>query len=314
MKRFRTINWPEYNKALIQRGSINLWLSEEVIAAWTWPPHEGRNGRPRKYSDEAIICALTIRAVFNLPLRAVEGFLRSLFQRIGIDLPVPSYSVICRRAEELKGRLPKLSTRRPTDLVLDSSGMKIYGEGEWKVRIHGKGKRRTWRKVHIALDPHSQVVVVSDLTGQNEADAQAGAAMMQSVPKTVQRVFGDGAYDGRPFRRAVHRRGATTIVPPCKGATVSRPASADTKDRDDAVSTIAGLGGGDEGRKAWKELTGYHIRSLVETAFSRIKTIFGHHLSSRTMDRQSVEFHIKCLILNRFTKLGMPKGYWEQVA
>ena len=314
MKRRRIINWTEYSRALVQRGSVSLWLSAEVIAKWSSPDHGWRNGRPREYSDEAILCLLAIRAVFNLPLRALHGFVRDLFERLGVQLKVPHFTTIGRRAAALSKKLPKLSGRLPTDIVLDSSGLKIYGEGEWKVRQHGVGKRRTWRKLHIALDPHSQEILVGELTPANEADGPKGADLLSKVPKTVRRAFGDGGYDGRSFRKAAKQREIRPIVPPPRNARMSSKNTPEYPERDEAIAVITGLGGGEVGRKAWKALSGTHIRSLVETTFSRLKTLLGAALRSRTVETQCTEAHIKCLILNRFTKLGMPKGFWEGAA
>jgi hypothetical protein len=150
--KYRIRNWPEYNKALVQRGSITLWFSEESIKKWhDSPKAKGEKGRPRIYSDDAILCALLVRAVYHLPLRALQGFLFSLILSLGLKLLVPSYSQMSRRAKDLHKELKKLSSRRPCDIIFDSTGLKVYGEGEWKVRQDGVSKRRTWRKLHIGL-------------------------------------------------------------------------------------------------------------------------------------------------------------------
>lgn len=314
MKRRRIINWTQYSKALVQRGSISLWLSDEVIKKWNHPEHQWRNGRPHEYSDDAILCLLAIRAVYNLALRALQGFVQNLFERLGIKLKVPHFTTIARRAAALSSRLPKLSNRRPTDIVLDSSGLKIYGEGEWKIRQHGVGKRRTWRKLHIALDPHTHEIMIGELTTATEADCRMGASLLRCVPKSVKRVFGDGAYDKKTFRKSAQEQRMKPIVPPPRNAKMSSDPSDPCRERDEAIACIELFGGNEEGRKAWKILSGYHIRSLVETAFFRIKTLFGSRLRSRLMTTQRTEAHIKCFILNRFSNLGMPKGFWEDVA
>ncbi len=175
--------------------------------------------------------------------------------------------------------------------MLDSSGLKIYGEGEWKVRQHGVGKRRTWRKLHIALDPHSQEIIVGELTLANEADGPKGADLLSKVPKTVRRAFGDGGYDGRSFRKAAKQREIRPIVPPPRNARMSSKNTLKYPERDEAIAVITGLGGGEGGRKAWEVLSGYHIRSLVETTFSRLKTLFGAALRSRTVETQRTEAH-----------------------
>lgn len=155
MKKYSIKNWSEYNTSLIARGSLTVWVDDDIAEKWQASNKEKRTGHPLVYSDEAILMALTIRFVYNLPLRALEGFLGSVLTILGLSLKVPCYTQICRRAKNLEKALNRLSKRRPTDIVFDSTGLKVYGEGEWKVRIHGTSKRRTWRKLHIAMDPNS---------------------------------------------------------------------------------------------------------------------------------------------------------------
>lgn len=309
MATYRIRNWHEYNGALKKRGNLTIWFSEDAMEQWHNQAHTGQKGRPRIYSDEAIVCALVLREVFHLPLRALEGFLASLIVMLKICLPIPSYTQISRRSKDLGKALKRLSNRRPTDLVFDSTGLKVYGEGEWKVRQHKASKRRTWRKLHIAMDPNSGEIMICELTTCSAGDAETAKPMMKKAPKTVRTVYGDGAYDSGEFRKTAHAKGATVIVPPPRNAKVDlhsdEPA---VQARNDAIFTIIGLGGGDAARKLWKILRGYHVRSLVETTMYRIKQLLGSSLRSRTMDRQSTEARVKCLVINRMTKLGMPRS------
>lgn len=316
MKTYRIKNWPQYNRSLIQRGSMNFWFSEEAIKKWRSTSHTGERGRPQEYSDDAILCALLIRTVYSLPLRALEGLLKSIATSLELDIKIPSYTQICRRAKALKRVLRKLSKKRPKDVVFDSTGLKVYGEGEWKVRQHGASKRRVWRKLHLAVDPDSKEIIVSDLTtnGVGSGDAQIGKKMMKQVPKGVKRVFGDGAYDSTEFRQEVESLGAETIVPPPRDG-VTHPNTTDpaiTK-RNDAILEISGLGGDDPARKLWKILRDYHRRSLAETTMYRIKQLTGGNLRSREWERQCVEGYIKCFVINKMTQLGMPDSVWEAV-
>jgi hypothetical protein len=317
MKQYCIENWSKYNKSLIQRGSITLWFSDDALGKWHSTYHTGEKGHPQVYSDEAILCALLVRTVYHLSLRALEGFLLSIVALLDLTIRVPSYTQISRRTKSLGKALKKLSNRRPCDIVFDSTGLKVYGEGEWKVRQHGVSKRRTWRKLHIGMDPASGEVIVAELTdnGAGAGDGETAQKLIKKVPRGVGRVFGDGAYDGIDFRRAIEEIGAEPIIPPPRKAVVHwaelDPALAK---RADAVREIAGLGGNDDARKLWKILKGYHKRSLGETAMYRIKQLTGSSLRSREWKRQRVEAYIKCLVINKMTNLGMPKGIWKEAA
>ncbi len=311
-QRYRITNWAEYNRSLIERGSVTIWIDDEAAKKWLAPKEKGVNGRPKTYSDDAILIALTLRVVFKLPLRALEGFLKSLITLMHVALPVPSYSQISRRAGSLGKRLKKLSRRRPTDVVFDSTGLKIYGEGEWKVRTHGVSKRRTWRKLHLAIDPSSGEILVAELTDNSKGDAQMAEGMIDKVHGNVQRVYGDGAYDSHDLRKKIAAKKAEPKIPPPRNAVPGDPIDEATRKRNEAISAIKGLGDDDDARALWKKLEGYHTRSLVETTMFRFKTIFGGNLRSRTWENQQIEAHVKCLVLNRMSKLGMPIGYWEE--
>ncbi len=316
MKRYQIHNWSQYNKSLIQRGSITLWISEETASHWYSTTHTRERGRPEVYSNDAILCALLIRTAFRLPLRALQGFLSSIIVLMKLSLRPPSYTQICRRACDLRKHLRKLSSRLPRDIVFDSTGLKVYGEGEWKVRQHGASKRRVWRKLHIGLDPDSGEIIVAEMTdnGIGSGDGVTAKELMKKLPKGVKRVFGDGAYDGFEFRRTVERAGAVPIVPPPRDAVVHASDDTTVRSRNDSILEIMGLGGDDEARRLWKVLKGYHKRSLVETTMYRIKQLTGGELRSREWERQCTESYIKCLYVNKITKLGMPKGQWKQAA
>lgn len=317
MKIYRIKNWSQYNKSLVQRGSINFWFSEESIKKWKSTSHTCERGRPQEYSDDAILCALLIRTVYHLPLRALEGLLKSLALLLELDIKIPSYTQICRRAKGLQKTLKKLSRKRPRDIVFDSTGLKVYGEGEWKVKQHGASKRRIWRKLHLGVDPDSKEIILNDLTTNSigSGDGQTGKKMMKKVPKGVKRVFGDGAYDSIGFRKEVDRAGAEAIVPPPKDAVVHLDTTdAAIRKRNDAILEIGGLGGNDGARKLWKVLKNYHRRSLAETTMYRIKQLTGGNLRSREWERQCVEGYVKCLVINKMTEIGMPDSVWEESA
>ncbi len=310
--KYKIRNWSQYNTALVNRGSITLWFTPEVIAKWRHVGHTGEKGRPREYSDDAILCILLIRMSYKLPLRMGVGFLKSIVQLLNLDLKIPSYTQVCRRAKSLGKALKRLSRRRPAHIVFDSTGLKVYGEGEWKVRVHGKSKRRTWRKLHIGIDPISQEIIVAELTSNatGSGDALVARKMIKKVPKGIRSVRGDGAYDDLAFRRDISALGAEIIVPPPRDAVVHPSRDPAILNRNRTILEIQGLGGDDQARKLWKKLKGYHVRSLVETAMYRFKQINGSQMYSREFSRQKTEAYIKCMILNKFTTLGMPIGEW----
>ncbi len=303
-------NWKEYNKSLIKRGSITIWFSEDAIEKWIAKKEKGKQGHPIIYSNDAILTALMIRAVFHLPLRSLQGFLASLVMLMRIALPIPCYTQICRRAKSLGRELNKFSKKNVTDLVIDSTGLKVYGEGEWKVRRHGYSKRRTWRKMHLAVCPDSNEIIFEILTENNVSDSDIYPKFLEACPKTVERTYGDGAYDTESCYQASANHGSIPIIPPQRNAIFHKNAPQHMERRNNSVLEILGLGGDEEARKLWKKLKGYHRRSLGETAMFRFKQLFGNNLRSRNIETQRAETRAKCEALNIMTKLGMPESEW----
>lgn len=306
--KYRIRNWNEYNKSLIQRGSLTVWLSEDAVKKWLAPREIGKKGRPELFSDDAILTALMIRFVFHLPLRALQGFLISLILLLSAGLPVPSYTQICRRAKTLGQELKKLSRKSISDIVIDSTGLKVYGEGEWKVRQHGVSKRRTWRKVHLAVCPDSHEILLEMLTENKVADCAVYPELLKALPKSVKRTFADGAYDTEGCYAANLKHGSEPVIPPNRNAVFRKEASRSMEARNNNLLEIVGLGGDDRARKLWKKLKKYHRRSLAETAMFRFKRIFGSDLRSRMFETQRAESRAKCEALNTMTRLGMPKS------
>ena len=159
----RIKNWNQYNQALINRGSLDVWISADLLEQWGVSEQSGKRGRPRVFSDECILLMLTLRVVFSLPLRALQGFVTSLFDMRGFSLPVPSYTQICRRSKALDKKLKRLTRRRPKRIVLDSTGLKVYGDGEWKAKKHGSKKQRRWVKLHLSLCPDTHTIIDMEL-------------------------------------------------------------------------------------------------------------------------------------------------------
>jgi len=305
--RYRIRNWRDYNRSLVQRGSITIWFSQDAIDKWHANP-TGKRGRPSRYSDDAILTALLIRFVFHLPLRALEGFLSSLVSTMCISLHIPSYSQICRRAQLLGKDLKRLTKRRITDLVIDSTGLKVYGEGEWKVRQHGYSKRRTWRKLHLAICADTNEILFVKLTDSKTSDHKIYPQFVEHAPKTVKRTYGDGAYDRMICFQANFNHGSSPIIPPQRNGRCRVDAPDHLLERNKSLLEIKGLGGDEEARKLWKKLKGYHRRSLAETGMYRFKTLFGRDLKCRTFQGQQSEAYVKVRALNIMTSLGMPQS------
>jgi hypothetical protein len=304
--KYRVKNWSDYNKSLINRGSITFWFSEDTLKKWILSEQTGKLGRARIYSDEAILCALMIREVYRLPLRMLQGFLKSLFLILDFNLPVPSYSQISRRSGCLNKKLKRLFKREAKDIVFDSSGLKVHGEGEWKVRQHGQSKRRTWRKIHIGMDPHTGEILLCEMTKNSASDSSVACQLLDEVEGKIERGFGDGAYDDQRFRKKVASKGGKAIVPPDRKAVYKGFADDAMRQRDLDIAAIHILGADETARKLWKKLIDYHQRSLSETAFSRIKRLLGPILKARKFENQKVECQVKCLIMNKMLSLGMP--------
>jgi len=303
--RYKVRNWPEYNLALKNRFRLTVLMSEEVFSGWYASP-SGRRGAPRRYSDLAIRFALTLRVLFNLPLRGCEGFVGDVLRLLGMVLGCPDYTTLCRRGKMLNIALPRLRDGERIYMVVDSSGLKIYGEGEWKVRVHGKSKRRTWRKLHIGVDADTGVIVAGALTTAEVHDSEMLPGLLSGMKGVLEAVGGDGAYDTREDHDAISEVGAKALIPPRKGAKIWRHGN--RKDpphmRDEILRYIR-----KHGRKKWKEDSGYHRRSLAETAVFRIKNTFGDRLRSHTLENQKTEAMLRLEILNRMTALGMPDSY-----
>lgn len=297
----RVCNWHQYNKALISRGSLTLWIDSRSVDAWLDQDAPTRRGRRRTYADVAILCALTLRGVYHLPLRATAGLVSSVLRLLELELPAPDYSTLCRRARSLEVPLSVPTRRSPLHLVVDSTGLKVYGEGEWKVRLHGVDKRRTWRKLHLMIEHRGQTVVAAAISDKDVLDRHAVTGLLWQVEGRVTEVLGDGAYDYAVCYEAISERGAKASIPPKARARLWGKPQAKSRDENVKLMRRVGLG-------KWKQKVGYHRRSLVETAMMRLKTIFSQKLKARTFERQEVEARVRCAALNRMTELGMPQS------
>lgn len=303
---YRVKNWSNYETALVQRGSITFWLSDDFEKTWMYVGEKQR-GSQFEYSDQAILVMWTVKEVFHLTNRGVEGFVRSVFQMMKIDLPVPDHSTLSKRGKELKVKLPKKRTPRLT-IVMDSTGLKIYGEGEWKVRQHGVSKRRTWRKLHVGATPEDGEIQAVILTENSVSDGDAVETLLQQMEQEIAKFAADGAYDQRKVYDSLnaHSPEVDILIPPRKSARIWKHGNTKTQrlKRDQNLRSIR-----KQGRQAWKKQSGYHVRSLAETTMFRLKTIFGDELSARLIETQTTQALVRCAALNRMTQLGMPHSY-----
>lgn len=303
---YRVKNWSDYDKALVQRGSITFWISADFERTWLYAGEKQR-GSQFDYTDQAILIMLTVKEVFHLTNRGVEGFVRSVFRMMKINLPVPDHSTLSKRGKDLKVTLPK-KTGQSLNIVMDSTGLKIYGEGEWKVRQHGVSKRRTWRKLHVGANPEDGEIQAVLLTENNVSDDQAVKALLGQVEPTIIDFAADGAYDKRKVYDSLnaHSPEVNILIPPRKNARIWKHGNTKTDrlKRDENLRAIR-----KDGRKEWKKNSGYHVRSLAETTIFRLKTIFGNELSARLLETQTTQALVRCAALNKMTHLGMPQSY-----
>jgi IS5 family transposase len=300
--RYKVKNWSAYNQALKQRGSLEIWIDNGVEKQWYYQG-ESQRGAQYRYSNSCIQMACIIREVYHLGYRQTQGFLESLTAQLGWQVQVPDYSVINRRHKDLHIAVKGVNKGRKY-IVIDSTGAKVYGEGEWKVRQHGWTKHRTWRKIHLAVDESSGVVESCAMTTNSVDDAAMVATLLDEVEGRINKVAADGAYDKKKVYRELEKRKIKPIIPPRTGARITKHGNCTGRQlpRDKAIRQIR-----KHGRKQWKKRSGYHRRSIAESTVFRLKTIFTDKLSSRVLDHQKVEVNIRCYALNKMTHLGMPQ-------
>lgn len=299
--KYRVANWPKYERALVQRGDVTLWLSTDAIAAWR-PPPSGHPGGQKKFSNHAIETALTLRLVFRLPLRQAEGFLRSVLSLMDVDLEAPDHTTLSRRSQDLEVWCRRIPATGPVDLMVDSTGLSIVGEGEWAAAKHGGRGQRGWKKLHLGVD-RSGVIVAQALTDPTVDDATIGVDLIEAVNDDIGRVTADAAYDTIAFYNTAAARGATVVVPPNRTARVSRRRPRSSA-RDRTIKRVTQIG-----RRLWKKESGYHRQARVENASFRYKSILGDALRARSPHGRVAEARVACNVLNQMTALGRPESY-----
>ncbi len=303
---YRIRNWPEYNKSLVKRGSLTVWFDKESLENWHNIEQEGLRGRPKQYADAAIICMLTLKVVFTMPLRARQGFVESLIGLLELPIKAANYTTVCRRQKALEIPLKKFKSGESLHAVFDSTGLKVFGEGEWKVRQHGYTKRRTWRKLHLGIDEATGEIIASVLSTNDMHDSEVFPDLVNQIEETINQASADKAYDSFANYDLLEKLGAKVTIPPREKAKIRQHGNSAKTPllRDENIRQIRKLG-----KKTWKNENGYHRRSIAENAMFRFKKILGDDLKSILFENQCVEAFIKCNVLNSMTNLGMPMSY-----
>jgi hypothetical protein len=300
--KYRVSNWSKYDRALLQRGDVTLWISENAVASWR-PTPTGRRGAQRKFSDHAIETALTLRLVFRLPLRQAEGFLRSVLSLMSIDLEAPDHTTLSRRSQSLNVNLHRVAGDNPIHLIVDSTGLSIVGEGEWAAAKYGGRGRRGWKKLHLGVN-QTGVIVAQTLTHGSADDARVGSDLIDGTEDDIASFTADAAYDTLAIYAACAARSAKVVVPPSRSATQSRQRRSPSSDRDSTIMRVQEIG-----RRQWKKEPGYHLQSRVENTFFRYEAILRPRLRARHSESQRAEAMIACNILNTMIALAGPGSF-----
>ena len=300
--RYRVTNWAEYDAALKRRGSLTVWFTDEAVQAWRAEPRTTPGGQPH-YSALAITTALTLRAVFGLGLRQTEGLIGSVIALLGLDLSVPDHSTLSRRAKTLEVPPLRRAGTGPLHLLVDSTGLKLGGAGEWLIEKHGASRRRSWRKLHIGIDANSCEIVAIEVTGKDIDDAAMVDALLEQIADPIASFTADGGYDQDRVSQAVAERDpdAAVIVPPRAGAVASASAETDPTQRDRHLRMIT-----ERGHMAWQKASGYNLRAKVEASIGRYKRVIGDALRSRTDQTEATEVALAAAALNRMLAFGRP--------
>ena len=307
--KYKIRNWQAYNKSLCRRGSLDIYLGQDVLDEWSALKQKKKEVGKQTYSNNIILCCLLVKTAYGLKFRQAQGFLCSLMRLLGLShLPVPDYTTLNHRQSLVPIPVRERLVKGENLVVrIDSTGLKVFGEGEWKVRKHGWSKRRRWKKLHICVELFTEEILAVQLTGNEKDEAEVGTDMLRGESKRVHTFKGDGGYDKFGFRETL---GADVIqvIPPLKTAVLhASPKKGEPphlKQRNQAVRQIK-----QEGLDAWKKKTGYHQRSLNEVAMFRYKTIFGGNMSAHKDKNQLAEAKMKCFLLNRYAQMGMPQAY-----
>ena len=305
--RYRITNWPTYEAGLRRRGDLTLWMDEAALDGWAAPRRSSPGGQPL-YSDLAIELVLALRLVFHLALRQAEAFRRSVLRLLGLALSIPDHSTLSRRGRVFARRQPRVQANTdPIHLVLDSTGLELFGQGEWDAEKHGR-LRRQWRKLHLAVDAGTGEIAAHVLTdGHADDDAAQVPGLLGQAEGVIASVTADGAYDGEPTYAAAaarQRHPLPDVVIPPRSSAVPSSGEADSKGqspRDRHIQLMA-----ERGRMGWQKATGYGRRNQAETAMARYKHLIGPKLRARSLLAQQGEVAIAVAVLNKMIRTAKP--------
>lgn len=295
---FKVQNWPEYEAGLRRRGSLTLWIEDAALDHWQTVGPQGQ----ARYTDAAIQTTLMVRTAFRLALRQTEGLMASVITLMDLTISAPDHSTISRRAETLPVIPPASVPDGPLHLLIDSTGLKVYGAGQWLEAKHGAKSRRKWRKLHLAVDAENGMIVAQTLTDQDADDPSQVTPLLDQIDGAIARVTADGTYDGAPTYDtiAAHGDDIEVVIPPRSTAVLNgEPGPLAQRDRHLEMIT-------EQGRLAWQKATDYGQRSLVETTMGRYKALIGPRLRARGFDAQQTEAAIGVAVLNRMLAAGRP--------
>ena len=302
---YRARNWAEYNAGLKQQGSVTFWLDEAALRGWNESKRSGQRGASKHYSDLAIATFETVKSVYRLAGRQTQGFIESLFGLMGVSSEVPDHSTVSRRKGDLEIVLPVVPSTGAIHVVIDSTGIKVYGEGEWKTRQHGMSKRRTWLKLHLSVDEASGEILSAVVSGNDTHDSEVFEDLLSGFTAEVEQVSADGAYDQLHCYDALSEIEAKAGIPPRRNAKIQQHGNCKGPAhlRDENLRSIRR-----QGRKKWKQESNYHRRSIAETTMYRAKAAFGGVVRSRTFENQATELLLQCSALNRMIQLAKPES------
>lgn len=305
--KYKVLNWSEYNRSLIHRGRIDFWIDKAVLSSWHPKIENPKPGAQINYSDLAIQTCLSLRKLYRLPLRQTQGFVSSLIDMVGLDIECPNYTTLSRRTSGLDSfyeKLKKVDREQPITVLIDSSGLQITGEGEWKKEKHGEGKPTQWLKLHLGVNEEDLEIEASIVTDSHTSDVSQVIPLLNQIEEEIQDVKADGAYDYHSLIQSLELFGiqGEGVFPP-RISLLSEEWKTNPTQRDMHLLRIA-----IDGRSAWEQASGYSKRNLVENAMFRYKNAFGPKLRSKNQKNQEIESKLGVHLLNQMTRLGMPKS------